>query len=147
MLPLLLAFVAADLFDLSGQIEPAARSAVSIYRVASPFTSSVLTEDDGRFQFRSLEPGAYTVAAAHDATPEQVKAVAAPQQFVAIAGSIGHGGPDLRLLQVALARLGYATPVDGSFGASTAYGSAPASGGGVSSRRMPSSPAAMLAAR
>jgi tetratricopeptide (TPR) repeat protein len=62
MLPLLLAFIAADLYDLSGQIAPPARASVSIYRVASPFTASTLTEEDGRFTFKKIEPGAYTVA-------------------------------------------------------------------------------------
>jgi tetratricopeptide (TPR) repeat protein len=62
MLPLLLAFVAVDLYDLTGQFTPPARAAVSIYRVAGPYTNSTLTEDDGRFAFKKLEPGAYTVS-------------------------------------------------------------------------------------
>src|SRR5689334_17996581 len=62
MLPLVLAFVAADLYDLAGQFSPPARAAVSIYRVASPYSNSTLTEDDGRFSFKKLEPGAYTVS-------------------------------------------------------------------------------------
>ena len=62
MLPLVLAFVAADLYDVSGQIAPAARASVSIYRVSSPFTASTLAEGDGRFTFKKLEAGAYTVA-------------------------------------------------------------------------------------
>lgn len=62
MLPLVLAFVAADLYDLAGQFAPPARAAVSIYRVASPYTNSTLTEEDGRFTFKKLEPGAYTVS-------------------------------------------------------------------------------------
>lgn len=62
MLPLVLAFVAADLYDLSGHIEPPARAAVTIYRVASPYTNSALTLDDGQFTFKKLEPGAYTIS-------------------------------------------------------------------------------------
>src|SRR5881394_3358335 len=62
MVPLLLAFLAADLYDLAGRIAPPERAAVSLYRVASPFTASTLTEEDGRFTFKKLEPGAYTVA-------------------------------------------------------------------------------------
>jgi tetratricopeptide (TPR) repeat protein len=62
MLPLVLAFVAVDLYDLSGQFTPPARAAVSIYRVASPYTNSVMTEEDGRFAFKKLEPGAYTIS-------------------------------------------------------------------------------------
>ena len=53
--------------------------------------------------------GSYTITATHAATPTQVAASAAPQHFGAITGGIGHGGADLRLLQVGLARLGYAT--------------------------------------
>lgn len=62
MLPLVLAFVAADLYDVSGQFTPPDRAAVSIYRVASPYTNSTLTEADGRFSFKKLEPGAYTIS-------------------------------------------------------------------------------------
>jgi len=62
MLPLLLAFVAADLYELSGQFTPPARAAVTIDRVESPYSNTVLTLDDGRFVFKKLEPGAYTVS-------------------------------------------------------------------------------------
>src|SRR3569832_1473641 len=62
MIPLMLAFLAADLYDLTARIEPPAHASVSIYRVASPFTASTLTEEDGRFTFKKLDPGAYTVA-------------------------------------------------------------------------------------
>jgi tetratricopeptide (TPR) repeat protein len=62
MIPLLLAFLSADLYDLSARITPPAHASVSIYRVASPFTASTLSEEDGRFSFKKLEPGAYTIA-------------------------------------------------------------------------------------
>ena len=62
MLPLLLAFAAADLFELAGRIEPPAQASVALYRVASPFSTSTLAGDDGKFTFKKLEPGAYTVA-------------------------------------------------------------------------------------
>jgi tetratricopeptide (TPR) repeat protein len=51
-----------ETYELNARISPAAVASVSIYRVASPFTSSTLTDDEGRFSFRKLEPGAYTVA-------------------------------------------------------------------------------------
>jgi tetratricopeptide (TPR) repeat protein len=51
-----------EIYDLNARISPAAIASVSIYRVASPFTSSTLTDEEGRFTFRKLEPGAYTVA-------------------------------------------------------------------------------------
>jgi tetratricopeptide (TPR) repeat protein len=62
MLPLLLAFAAADLFELHGRFTPPAVASVSIYRVASPFSASTLTYEDGAFKFKRLEAGAYTVA-------------------------------------------------------------------------------------
>ncbi len=62
MIPLLLAFLAADLYELAGRVAPPAAASVSIYRVASPFTASTLADEDGRFSFKKLEPGAYTVA-------------------------------------------------------------------------------------
>src|SRR5689334_10916098 len=62
MLPFLLAFAAADLFQLAGRIEPPARASVTIYRVASPFSTSTLTDEDGGFSFKKLQPGAYTLA-------------------------------------------------------------------------------------
>jgi len=61
--PLLLAFLAAPaVYDLAAQLEPPAVASVSIFRVASPFTASTLSDDAGRFTFRKLEPGAYTVS-------------------------------------------------------------------------------------
>lgn len=49
-------------FDLEGRIRPAGRAAVSIYGATTPFTASTLAGPDGRFRFRKLLPGAYTVA-------------------------------------------------------------------------------------
>jgi tetratricopeptide (TPR) repeat protein len=62
MAPLLLVFVAADLFELTGRIVPPARASVSIHRVQSPFATNTLAEGDGRFTFKKLEAGAYTIA-------------------------------------------------------------------------------------
>ncbi len=62
MIPLLLALAAADLFDLAGRIVPPETASVSLYRVASPFTATTLAEEDGRFSFKKLERGAYTVS-------------------------------------------------------------------------------------
>jgi tetratricopeptide (TPR) repeat protein len=60
---LLLAFLAAPaVYDLNGRLDPPAPASVSVFRVASPFTSSTLSDDAGRFTFRKLEPGAYTVS-------------------------------------------------------------------------------------
>jgi tetratricopeptide (TPR) repeat protein len=62
MIPLVLAFLAGDWYDLTARVTPPARASVSVHAVASPFTASTLTEEDGRFTFRKLEPGAYTLA-------------------------------------------------------------------------------------
>lgn len=61
MLPLLLAFAAAELFELNGRFSPPDVASVALYRVASPFTATSLS-DDGRFTFKKLEAGAYTVS-------------------------------------------------------------------------------------
>src|ERR1039457_4275574 len=48
-------------YELSGRFTPEGRASVSLFGVASPFLATTLSED-GRFSFKKLEPGAYTVA-------------------------------------------------------------------------------------
>jgi tetratricopeptide (TPR) repeat protein len=48
-------------YELSGRFSPEARASVSLFGVASPFVASTLS-DDGRFTFKKLQPGAYTIA-------------------------------------------------------------------------------------
>ncbi len=48
-------------FDLEGRIQPEARAAVYLHGATSPFTASALSDARGRFQFRKLAGGAYTV--------------------------------------------------------------------------------------
>src|ERR1041384_6458231 len=48
-------------FELSGRFSPAMQASVSIFGVASPFVASPLS-DEGRFTFKKLQPGAYTIA-------------------------------------------------------------------------------------
>ena len=62
MPPFLLVCLAAELFELHGRIEPPAHASVSIHSVASPFAASTLSEIDGRFTFKKLEAGAYTIS-------------------------------------------------------------------------------------
>lgn len=64
MPPLLLfALLAAPaVYDLAGQLQPPAAASVSIFRVASPFSASTLADGSGRFAFKKLEPGDYTIA-------------------------------------------------------------------------------------
>jgi tetratricopeptide (TPR) repeat protein len=60
---LLLAFLAAPAFyDLTARLDPPAVASVSIFRVASPFSTATLSDPAGRFTFKKLEPGAYTIA-------------------------------------------------------------------------------------
>ncbi len=54
---------AAERLELNGQIEPALGKAfVAIYGVATPFTDNTLSGPKGRFRFRNLAPGSYTLA-------------------------------------------------------------------------------------
>jgi tetratricopeptide (TPR) repeat protein len=64
-LVLLLAFGASAQqakYDLAGQILPEARAAISLFGATAPFSASSLSDERGRFQFRQLLPGPYTVA-------------------------------------------------------------------------------------
>ncbi len=49
-------------YELVGQIDPATRATVSVYGATSPFTESAVTDDSGRFKFRKLPAGSYTLA-------------------------------------------------------------------------------------
>lgn len=49
-------------FEVRGEILPHASGAVSLHAVASPFATSALAGADGRFRFRNVEAGAYTVS-------------------------------------------------------------------------------------
>jgi tetratricopeptide (TPR) repeat protein len=60
LLTLLLA--PAEVYDLTAQISPPGIASVTIYRLASPFTATTLSDEAGRFSFKKLESGAYTVA-------------------------------------------------------------------------------------
>jgi hypothetical protein len=55
-------FAADALFDLTGRLHPEERAAVTIVGVAFPFTASTLSDEDGRFQFKKLRAGPYTVS-------------------------------------------------------------------------------------
>jgi hypothetical protein len=56
------ALAANTLFDLAGRISPQERAAVTLFGDTFPFTASTLSEEDGRFRFQKLRPGAYTVS-------------------------------------------------------------------------------------
>ena len=62
-LALAFAVAAADpAFDIQGNIQPEARAAVHLHGATSPFTASTLADARGRFQFRKLLPGSYTIS-------------------------------------------------------------------------------------
>lgn len=60
-LALVLVLLLQRTFDLEGRILPEARAAVYLHGATSPFSASALSDTRGRFQFRKLAAGAYTV--------------------------------------------------------------------------------------
>ena len=65
-LPLLMAASAAHaagpLYELAGRFTPAGSASVSLFGVSGPFSASTLSDASGRFTFRKLEAGTYTLA-------------------------------------------------------------------------------------
>jgi Tfp pilus assembly protein PilF len=62
---LLIVFAAAacgQVYEFTGQITPAGRGSVTLYGATQPFTASTLTDDGGRFTFRKLTAGTYTLS-------------------------------------------------------------------------------------
>jgi tetratricopeptide (TPR) repeat protein len=55
------ALLLALLFDLEGRIHPETRAAVYLHGATSPFSASAVSDQRGRFRFRKLAAGAYTV--------------------------------------------------------------------------------------
>ncbi|MEX2260309.1 MAG: tetratricopeptide repeat protein [Bryobacteraceae bacterium] len=56
-----LLFLAASLFEIRGQVFPEARAAVSLHGATTPFSDSTLSDGRGRFRFRKLSAGSYTL--------------------------------------------------------------------------------------
>lgn len=52
------------LYDLVGRIQPEADARVSIYGATTPFSKATQSDHSGRFRFRSLLAGSYTLAIA-----------------------------------------------------------------------------------
>jgi Tfp pilus assembly protein PilF len=50
------------LYELTGRILPATSAAVSLFGATTPFSAATLADGQGRFRFRALAPGQYTVA-------------------------------------------------------------------------------------
>ncbi|MFL6451288.1 MAG: tetratricopeptide repeat protein [Bryobacteraceae bacterium] len=49
-------------FELRGEISPHRVASVSLHAVASPFAVSTLAGADGRFRFKDVQPGTYTLS-------------------------------------------------------------------------------------
>ena len=66
LLPLVMLVPAADatgpLYELAGRFTPAGSASVSLFGVTAPYTDSTLSDVSGRFVFRKLQPGTYTLA-------------------------------------------------------------------------------------
>ncbi len=55
------AFAGEPLYQLAGQVLPPGRAAVSLYGATSPFAATTVSDGGGRFRFRKLAPGTYTI--------------------------------------------------------------------------------------
>jgi tetratricopeptide (TPR) repeat protein len=56
------AFAAEPVYELAGHIRPEATAAVSLYGATMPFRDATISEPSGRFNFKKLEAGTYTIA-------------------------------------------------------------------------------------
>jgi len=56
------AFGGQPLYELSGQVTPQEPAFVSLFGATSPFAAATRSDAAGRFRFKQLRPGAYTVA-------------------------------------------------------------------------------------
>jgi len=55
--------IAVDpLYELAGHVRPEATAAVSLYGATSPFRDATMSDPSGRFSFKKLEAGTYTIA-------------------------------------------------------------------------------------
>jgi tetratricopeptide (TPR) repeat protein len=55
-------FGADPVYDLSGQFQPAERASVTLFGTTASFQASTLSDESGRFRFRKLPAGAYTLS-------------------------------------------------------------------------------------
>ncbi|MFN7993143.1 MAG: tetratricopeptide repeat protein [Bryobacteraceae bacterium] len=53
----------ADRYELRGRLVPGTRASVWLHGATSPFEDSTLADGDGKFRFRGLLPGSYTLGA------------------------------------------------------------------------------------
>jgi len=55
-------YPAEHAYELDGRIVPESPTAVSLFGAATPFHAETVADAQGRFRFRKLEPGSYTLA-------------------------------------------------------------------------------------
>ncbi|SPE41972.1 TPR repeat-containing protein [Candidatus Sulfopaludibacter sp. SbA3] len=51
-----------SLYELAGQVRPETAASLTLFGATSPFHAFTLSDDSGKFAFRKLEAGAYTLA-------------------------------------------------------------------------------------
>jgi Tfp pilus assembly protein PilF len=56
------AFAAEPVYELSGRVTPQVRATVALHGATRPFSTATLSDDSGRFTFKKLPAGTYTVA-------------------------------------------------------------------------------------
>jgi tetratricopeptide (TPR) repeat protein len=56
------ALAGEPVYELAGHIQPEGVAAVSLFGATMPFRDAAITDQSGRFNFKKLEPGAYTIA-------------------------------------------------------------------------------------
>jgi tetratricopeptide (TPR) repeat protein len=59
---LALLLLLAELYDVRGVLTPATRASVTLHGFTRPFEASTLSGPDGRFRFRNIQAGTYTLA-------------------------------------------------------------------------------------
>ena len=95
LLPLVLAasaWAGDAVFELEGQLKPEARAAVSLFGATSPFSAYTASDDAGRFVFKKLLAGAYTLSVFEPARGEARRTVE-----VGPGTADGHGKVELLL--------------------------------------------------
>jgi tetratricopeptide (TPR) repeat protein len=60
--PIAFFLAAASTYDVAGHVFPETRAAVSLHGTTTPFTTSTQADDTGRFTFKKLDPGTYTLS-------------------------------------------------------------------------------------
>jgi tetratricopeptide (TPR) repeat protein len=56
------AFGAEPVFELAGHIQPEGAAAVSLFGATMPFREATISDAAGKFTFKKLDPGTYTIA-------------------------------------------------------------------------------------